>query len=372
MRKRCGILTINVGIMNYGNRLQNYALQEYLQSLGFDVQTVKYKPAYDSIKKNKRKVNDVKRYYKAVKRRIFLLRYKYLNKKKREKFTQFINEYINWTKKEYYIDSDYTELKENFDYIVCGSDQVWNPYWEGTNPIYFMEFIPKERRIAYAASFGVSDIPKDKWEYYKRNLHNIPYISCREDEGVHIIEKLISRKVPQVIDPVFLMNPEEWKKIEDKPSISIIDKPYILVYVLGEYERKYAKKIKEINRKNNFNILFLDKADKRNTYFASPAEFIYLIRNAAIVCTDSFHGAAFSILFNRPFICFRRSLNNGSEQDMSVRLDSLMRLFQCENRFAEKIMENEYVTMDYENINKIIHREKKSSSAYLKSALGIK
>ena len=374
-KKRCGILTINVSLMNYGNRLQNYALQQILVKLGCSPYTIDYTPTYPevsyksstslSMKKNCReKVYGI---INLIKRRIFFFRNRIANHKKMIGYEEFIRTKIVWTKRHYSVDTNLSEL-EKFDYMIVGSDQVWNPFWEGTQPIYFMDFMSVNKRIAYAASFGVSYIPEEVEESYKKHLEAIPSISCREEQGCDIVENLTGKRPLQVLDPVFLLGKDEWETIEVKPKYFREKRPYILVYFLGDLTEKNVLLIKRLRILYRCSVFYLDQKDKFSSIFASPTEFLYLVHHAAIVCTDSFHGCAFSIVFNRPFVCFQRSLNFGKAQDMSSRLTSLFRLFQCD-RYDTVLSDLEMGYMDYTVINEIIRKEKEKSIHFLENAM---
>ena len=376
---KCGILTINTSLMNYGNRLQNYALQRVLERQECEVATVNYTPTYPESSYRDLRIAAAQTALRAKKHRwkkvvnlairgVLRRRNRKAQKEKREKYNAFIRDYIKWTSEEYTLDSELAPLGEKFDFMIAGSDQIWNPYWEGTQPIYFMQFVPENKRIAYAASFGVSSIPDQIKSMYGDYLKSIPRISCRENTGCDLVEELTQKKAIQVLDPVFLLEQNDWQKIEEKPDAVSTDKPYILVYFLGDIEKETAKKIKRLQKKNGCRLIYLDRNDKLNSCFASPTEFLYLIHHAAIVCTDSFHGCAFSIAFNRPFVCFQRTLNNGAAQDMSSRLTSLFDLLQC-NRYDTALSFSEMAKMDYDEINSILQKEKKKSLEFLMDAL---
>lgn len=375
--KKCGILTINVSLMNYGNRLQNYALQCALGKLDCDVATVNYKPTYPassyegakSSNENERK-DKIRDTVSLIKRRSLFVRNRLANKDKRRKFDKFIHQYICWTEHEYGIESDFSPLDREFDFLVAGSDQVWNPYWEGTQPIYFMQFVSESKRIAYAASFGVSSVPEELEEQYKIYMDGIPNVSCREDAGCDLVQKLTGKRPVQVLDPVFLLDRKEWERIEEKPKGIGTGKPYILVYFLGDITKENEEKIKQLQKEMGCWAIYLDRKDKINACFASPTEFLYLVHHARVVCTDSFHGSAFSIIYNKPLVCFQRSLNKGSTQDMSSRLTSLFNLFAC-NRYDSVLSVSEMGEMEYQKINRILAREKEKSIAYLSHALEV-
>ena len=249
--------------------------------------------------------------------------------------------------------SDFSALDREFDCLIAGSDQIWNPFWEGTQPVYFMEYVPPEKRVTYAASFGVQEIPDDMKEYFRKYLKQIPRISCREDRGCEIVEELTGKRPEHVIDPVFLLKREEWAEMEQRPSGVRIREPYVLVYFLGKITAEARQQIKAL-RRSGMSVIYLDKILQVNTCFATPQEFLYLMNHAGMILTDSFHGCAFSIIFNRPFTycASQRSAFMGS------RLSSLFKMLGCSAN-----------TTDYTEINKVVFREQQKALAYLKSVL---
>ena len=372
MTRKIAVLTITHNSplrMNYGNRLQNYALQQTLIKLGHQVLTVDYKSVYPP---REHKITTVhkrtfferlrsltaEKVIRKLRDKILRIRNKAAYKHKLNSFDNFIRTNISWTEKKYSIDSDFSGLDSEFDYIIAGSDQIWNPYWEGTQPIYFMEFVPPEKRIAYAASFGVSEIPDDMRERYRAYMKQIPRISCREDTGCDIVENLTGRRPEHVLDPVFLLSKDEWSAMEKEPSRSYsFGSSYVLVYFLGGISESANEKIKSFK-----NAVYLDRREKFNPIFASPEEFLFLVNHAEMIITDSFHGCVFSLIFNKPFAYFDREVSGGN-RDMSSRLSSLSRLIQC------RISEHGITSYDYPAINQILAREKIKSMNFLESSL---
>ena len=217
---KIGIFTINDN-ENYGNRLQNYALQEILKKKGIKVETI---------------INQKNRYgirYYMVKLKRIIIRILNLKKDRRKiRFLEF-NKNINFTK--YAIDENHIpyNMKKRYDYCVTGSDQVWNPNFGRLTDIDLLKFAKPEQRIAFSASFGVSDIPDNFKEKTKTELKKFKAISVREDRGKEIVEELTERKDVQVlVDPTMLLTSEEWDKVANKPEQLKTDK-YILNYILG-------------------------------------------------------------------------------------------------------------------------------------------
>lgn len=350
IKTKVGIVTITVGI-NYGNRLQNYALQEVLNKLG--IEAITFENVYQEIKiKDK-----IKRYMTLKKKsKIFKLKLK--------RFNDFNNKYIKFGEKikSYHVPRN---LKEKYDYFICGSDQIWNPYFSGNTGTNFLTFAENQKRITYAPSFGTSDIPVDRKKEFKEYLEGINYLSCREKQGVDMIKELTGQEAKLVLDPTFLLSAEQWQQIAKEPK-HFPKKEYIATYFLGNKEEEYKEYINSLAKRYNlevFNIMDMDDMDKFST---DPAEFIYLIKNSKVVCTDSFHGTAFSIIFNKPYILFERKSNM---ENMNSRFDSLKNLLDLPDRRHSSV--NEIFNIDYSSVNAKLESNKIESINYLKEAFNL-
>ncbi len=153
-------------------------------------------------------------------------------------------------------------------------------------------------------------------------------ISVREEAGKKIVEDLTGRKdVEVLVDPTMLLTAEEWDNVSNKPEQLKTDK-YILNYFLGELSEKRKNEIDRIAKENGCKII--NMLDSNSPFYKTgPAEFLYLEKNAFLICTDSFHACVFSILYNRPFIVFEREDNNVS---MNSRIDTLLNKFHLQDR----------------------------------------
>lgn len=366
MKKRVGILTLN-GYYNYGNRLQNYALQKAIENLGFDAETIRVQITGSGLDKklDKSLKQRIRRLYLNLRKSTQKEMKSALDLERESHFMKFSQKWIKET--EFIIDINHIPdtLKDEFDFFVAGSDQIWSPQYFGNPRIYFMCFAMPEQRISYAASFGASSIPNHLKEIYKEGINGIAHCSVREKAGVEIIENLLGKKAELVLDPTLLLSKEEWK-ILFKPEKLNFEK-YILTYYLGEKTEEYFSYIQKIARETGYQII--DVMDKSSSsYLSDPAEFIQLIEGAELICTDSFHGTVFSILFEKNFIVFEKASNEAS---MFSRLDTLLSLFQLENRIYGKIDREDLFLTDYKNKDEILINEKNKSIAFLKKALGV-
>ena len=268
--KKIGIVTLN-GYRNYGNRLQNYALYTYLNKRNLKVYNIWKYDFKESI------VSHIK---------MLIPTKKYLRFRKFYIFNKFINtKYI----------FDYKKIKNAFDFFVVGSDQVWNPDFAGDDE-FFLNFADDSKKISYAASVGTETIPKDVEDKYICGWKKFKMISVREDAAKRLIHSNTGRNDIFVnIDPTLLLDIYDWNKVLKKPKTKIPNK-YILCYFLGDISEKRKEIINCAAKKYGCDVIYLlDRTSK--FYNTGPSEFLYLEKNAFLICTDSFHSSVFAILY---------------------------------------------------------------------------
>lgn len=231
--------------------------------------------------------------------------------------------------------------------VVTGSDQLWSPAGLPTN-YYNLQFVPDGiRKISYASSFGVKNIP---WYQKKRTaafLNRLDFISMRENRGSEIVKELTGKDVPTILDPVFMFDKEGWEKLI--PVKREIAEPYIFAYFLGE-TAEHRKVVEKAAKKLGCKIIALRHLDQYvpndenfgdiALYDVAPDRFLNLLRGAAYVCTDSFHGSCFSIIHRIPFVTFNRYAD-GSKHSKNSRIDTL-----CGNLGLQERRYNEKTTLD--------------------------
>lgn len=347
-KKRIGIITITE-LENYGNRLQNYALQTVLEKMGFEVETIHNYIIYKYRKSFKFKIKQI------IKTVLYRNSAFFWCLVRQRRFDKFDSTYIKFADEYSTVDYIDDALKDRYDYFVAGSDQIWNPCFCFNFDFDFVNFASVDKRVAYAASFGVDYVPYEKKELFKDYLNGMRLISVREYAGKNIVKKLIGRDVPVLVDPTMLISADEWKKIEKKPKW-LKNKKYILKYFLGNGD--YEKDILEKNGYDNYEIVDIGK-EKSKKFTVSPDEFIYLIRHSELIMTDSFHGTVFSIIMEKPFIhCFRA----GENDDMNSRIHTLFEKFDINydgGIFVEHIE-------DSAEYRKVLSEEQNKALEYLK------
>ena len=242
---KAGIITI-IDNNNYGNRLQNYAVQEYLKKKGIDVSTLKN---IEDLNFRKNFIYRILKYiYRSTKHFLKKILKKekegFINRKKRfEEFNKNINFYKRYV-------TAYSKVNSKFDYFITGSDQVWNPSFFRLSDVDFLCFADPKKRIAFSASFGVSQLPYENSKIPKKYLNDFRAISVREDRGKEIVEELTNRNdVEVLLDPTMLLTAEDWDKVSKKPKQLKFSK-YILNYFLGEISEERKKEINRIAKEN--------------------------------------------------------------------------------------------------------------------------
>ena len=266
-------------------------------------------------------------------------------------------------------DVDFDEVATEYDYFVVGSDQVWNPNFAGFEK-FFMKFASMEKRIAYAASISSPDVPLDAMEVFIDGINGMKAISVREQAGAELIEQLTGRKVEVMADPTMLVAAEKWREIARKPSWLKGDEQILTTYFLGKRPDEIINRLADEHGLKVVNILDEHVFEH---YAVAPEEWLWLIDNASLMYTDSFHGTVFSILFRRPFVVAER-IEAGCASKMTSRIDTLLGKFGLEVRRGTK--ENGYMIanpMDirYGDVGAVLARDKEKAKAYLRKALDL-
>lgn len=371
--KNIGIVTY-YKIYNYGSVLQAYALSKKIESFGFNAEIIDYldneQMCFNKIKKR----TYINRMLVSFKSPILL--FNTLNTKRKgqkfiegisndhkRKFDEFLNEFLKLSK------VDVIENKDYYSAFVCGSDQVWQLSAPGLHELYYLRFTTKQKRIAYAPSFGSLTIPWYNKRRLAKYLSEFQYLSIRESSGVDVINKSINKVVPQVLDPVLLMGSEFW----DKMTLDIKkDNKFIFCYFLGDIS-KYTNIIYLLKKKYDASLLVIESGcnNELEAEFvqATPIEFISLMKYSEFVITDSLHGTEFAINFNKDFIVLERNYITVPEQN--TRLLSLLSLLNLKDRYIHSCQINDFIikSIDYINVESILENEREKSNEYLKNAL---
>lgn len=360
---RVAISTL-VGYYNYGNRLQNYALQKVIEDMGHNVVTLRdFTDRTHNMSTKEKVLISIRNgdFFEKALKKIIPNKNKEADYKREENFKNFTNRYIH--ESEFIIDegTNNYDFDKYIDTYVIGSDQVWNYTFDSFSKASFVLY-SKKPKFSYAASFGVSEIPESMIEFYRNGLKQLSYISVREDAGRNLVKEIINQDSALVVDPTLLLDQQDWLSIVDRDKT--YHKKYILTYFLGKKSQAQEDYITSYATDNNYIIKNLaDKNDKDN-WTADPAEFINLFSQAEAVFTDSFHASVFSIIFEKYFEVFER---NSVGPSMNSRLETLLKDLKLEDRWhTDKEMES---NIDYKQVKEILTLRRKESYKFLEEAL---
>ena len=362
---KIGILSYHNSV-NYGAVLQIFALKTTLEKLGAEVSVVNYEAISSEYSvfsfKNAMSTNGFTKglvkyiYYKIIAK-------KHINIKK-ENFEKFTENYFNLSQKYKSID-DFEKLND-YDVIICGSDQIWNPeITNGFDPMLFCNFNSnKIKKYSYAASVGdvkiISSLEKKK--EFLRLIKNFDQIAVRETELAEFITENTSVNPLVTLDPTLLLNAEEYDKVEDNRNVK---KDYILIYQLARYP-KTMEVAKQLAKDNNLKIIeiinnpYVKSKNSLMELSASPGEFVNLMKNANYIITNSFHGTVFSIIFKKNFYTI-------SSRTRNSRIINILGTLELNDRLIEeKAQDFPRDEIDYTKVKPLLEKQRESSLNYLK------
>lgn len=380
-KKRVGIITI-LKVDNYGAELQAYATQKALQQMGYDAEIIDYlfyknprhihtqgsQPVFQMSAKKKL----AEFLYPKISKLKQILQHNNDAKTRAARFAKFHEDNTRFSAEF----RTYEDLQKNcpeYDAYIVGSDQVWNPGTYSSLDPYFLKFVPAgKRKLSYASSFGVGKLPPDTIGYYKEALSQLDSIAVREKNAVDLVKGASGRDAQWVLDPTLLLDKDAWMSVAN--CIPDVPEQYVLLYELTPcpYLKTLAKHIAE---KRQAKVVRITKDAARmekdgeiiNITDAGPSEFLGLFANADFVVSNSFHGTAFSINFNRDFyvVTPSRKQNNSRQQ-------SLLKLFGLSNRLLKEgdhYPECCNISINYSCVNKALNLQRTASYSFLKNSI---
>lgn len=354
---------------NYGALLQAFALINYLKLLGHSAEIIDYWPSYHS--KAYRLFGNFKNlslFSKLKQIIIFFLYFGKINKRRKGYINFYKDNFFLKTKPKHKTPLTFNE--ESYDLIIYGSDQIWRKQTKlghnGFDNVYFGEFPDIDvKKITYAASMGNIDLNEEDLQVISKNLKNFDSISLRENELLQALAGLNSN-FEIVLDPVFLLSKEDWLK--HLPERKVKNKYVFLYKLLNSNESVLL--CEEISKENNYEIIEIPGTNvnhklkgERYQQTSSPLEFLSLIYYADYVISTSFHGVAFSIIFEKQFYATGMGNNSG-------RVGSLLESLQIKGRYIDSLNQYEKIEdIDYEIVNDLLLIQKNKSKKFLSNAI---
>lgn len=268
-------------------------------------------------------------------------------------------------------------ISSEYSAFLSGSDQVWTVEKPFLDPMAFLRFAPREKRIAFAPSFGVSEIPAYDRKELGNYISDYEYLSVREQRGAEIVKELTGREAEVLIDPTLQLDGDFWRRLSARESdLSKPDSRYILLYFLSPPSSAALETIRQVKMRFDGEVLAVaidheEFHELKGYRFVDggPLDYVLLTANAGLVCTDSFHGTAFSINLNVPFVTFDRQYGHPFTQ--SSRLVSILNICHLDDRFVEDVPDDitGLLEMDFTEANRLLEVERKKALHYLSTAL---
>lgn len=354
---------------NFGTYLQALALGLVLQGRGYNVEILHYERQLWQKYSKKYKESRIYRFLCLM--RAYALGWKSVTQ--RYECRRFVSRYVNISTPYF----SYQELTGNppiADIYLTGSDQVWNTtHNRGIDKVFYLGFVQGgEKKVAYAASIGMDIIPKEYQEETKRLLQKYSCISVREKSGVRLLEQLGINST-LVLDPTLLLSKGEWCKLIRR---QIHKKPYVLVYSVeskgkDEIVGKIARKIADLKGYDVVEVNYSGYEKQipycdNHFFYSTPHTFLSLMSYASFVVVSSFHGTAFAINFNKPFITVSPDRFSNRVEDLLSMVGLTNRLIQGTGENIENLV-NE--PMDFYKANSVLEEERKKSFDFIDSQL---
>lgn len=354
---KIGLLTFHRA-NNLGAVLQASALLKYVQDNIGHCELIDFYPnnripvKYIGIKK-------VLRYCK----RLVLYPFSATSRNRELRFNNYRSKNYSLSDKQYLGDSGIANTHFDYDAIISGSDQILNTTLTGNSKAYYLDFF-NGKKISYASSFGRKDVSKEEIELIRNELPKFAALSVREQSGADIIKKEIGIEPQLVLDPVFLLSKDEWSKRCNEQLK--LPKKYIFVYSM-EVSPVLENAVSTIKEETGLPVIIVRGGGKpgriegKEDGTCGPEEFLRYMRDAELVITNSFHGTAFSLIFEKKFICVAHSTRNARLENIMSIINKDDSLLKCESS-VPAIVNGKEVTS---TINPYIY----ASREYLNNAL---
>lgn len=361
---KVGILTFPNSI-SYGATLQMYALYQSVKRLGHDAEVINYYSEYMKSEKHYKKPSESK-YKQTLKKIIRNALYAHCV----GGFRSFEKHNLTLYPHKYFSDaSKLSSLGDRYDAVICGSDQVWNPDITGNDLSYFLDFCGKKtRRVSYAPSFGVDVISEPMYSKAAHELQRFHALSVRETSGQFLIKQMIGKEAALVVDPTFLLDKSDWEMLEKRSTA--INEKYILYFTVSSSETLFEKS-RKFAEQNGLKLIVIGggikkqlKKDAVVRYMndVTPQTWLWLIHHADYVVTNSFHGTAFSIIYEKDFYLELSSYTNS-------RLSNIVNITNLSDRIVAAEDDIIPAKADYTAAKSNISQLRESSINFLKQAL---
>lgn len=342
---KIGIVTYWKSTCNYGEQLQNYALQEYLRKLGHEPFLIRYDYEADTIYGSRPLPVRILRACNP-KRLAGFFRSRRENRLRRQdsidhprRFEEFRQENLSVSRIYGSID-DLRNDPPEADLYITGSDQVWNTFggslveMKNRYNAFFLDFGSESvKRVSYAASWGRNVLPAEDEEYIEPLLARLDVVSVREESGIDVCRMLGRDDAVLAWDPVILHDAEVYRKLYQTTDNDIPQEKYLLLYYLGTDGYSDKQAVFEWAASRDLKVIYVtdDWNDTYDRTFPTVTQWLELIDRAEYVVTNSYHCSLLALIFGKKFGAIRRE---GALSGMNTRMDTLFRVLGIEPRFV--------------------------------------
>ena len=360
---KVGIVTVH-RCFNYGACLQAYATVWFLRKQGYDAEIIDYTNDYEqrflklSYKENERLLG----YVTSLLKNLILRKNKYYKMGLGK-----VSEMYPLSKQRY---RSITELSNvQYDVLVSGSDQIWNPcITNGLDSVFFLEFGHAKKRISIASSIGSSELTTEDKDIIRNALKAYSAISVREQYAKDQIQQLTSKEICVISDPTLLFKKSDWDTLIEKSKYSKVKERYILTYFVSpqKHNNDYQQRVKEYAEKYQLPIWTIQfggyrwKISSKRILGASMEDFLSLIANSSFVITDSYHGVVLSAILNKDFIAFKHV-------DNPIRTEEFLKDLGLETRMNMK--PKDYCPINYTRVNRILENKRIHASNWIRNVI---
>lgn len=351
-------------VYNHGASLQVYALQTYLEDLGHDVEIIDYKPPYLCRHYNLWLVGNPFWYKYIILRIIYVLLKlpkRLISLKRKRAFDKFTKEYLKITSHRYQSNEELKADCPKADVFIAGSDQIWNCLFpNGKDPAFYLDFVSKEKvKASYAASFAGSTLDQEYHDMVKERVNYLDYVSVRESSGLDILKKIGINKGYQVLDPVFLLDKTYW----DHLATEFYSEDYLFVYDFegSEQIKNICLRIAKERKLKIYSINCTSSYVDKKFIYSGPEIFLSLIKHSKYVVSNSFHGTAFALLFEKEFVVIERS------EGINARMIDLLNNLAIPERILVSYKPLDII--NYSLVNTQLRKLKENSKYYIDSVL---
>jgi hypothetical protein len=282
----------------------------------------------------------------------------------------------NFKMKRMYTKRQYQQLNKSTDLYITGSDQIWNPFCGGYNPMMFVEFGQEIKRIAYSSSISLSTIPPAVKDRMTKALSKFSHIAVREQKSVDLLSEMLKRNdIKLVVDPTYLLSAEQWHNFGMRANIEFqVPDKYIFCYFVGAYRADlYEQMVQDVKKVTGISQVItlcndggtISYGDGMLYKDAGPYEFIYLLEHANYVCSDSFHATVIAFKFQKDFVHATKNVDTEISSSNTRMYDILSRYGLMNKVYKGDGTQGWMTPVDYSKVTPIIESEIKDSIEFL-------